>query len=157
VGFLVGEGWLAHYLDFPGERMLPPVPKLVDALSWLDSSDPHRMAAAMQVAARPMQDDYVVVTGDWRYDLIGEERVWPKAVHRVVTEGIGPKRSIRRSPDQVDPERVADRHPTPFPAAGAAPPSRRPAARPGAGARDGGGRITRRGRRGASASWRRPS
>jgi hypothetical protein len=28
VRFLVGEGWLAHYLDFAGERMLPPMPKL---------------------------------------------------------------------------------------------------------------------------------
>ena len=25
--FLVGEGWLAHYLDFAGERMLPPMPE----------------------------------------------------------------------------------------------------------------------------------
>jgi ABC-type glycerol-3-phosphate transport system substrate-binding protein len=25
VRFLVGEGWLAHYLNFAGERMLPPM------------------------------------------------------------------------------------------------------------------------------------
>ena len=51
VRFLVGEGWLTHYLDFSGERMLPPMQKLLDAPFWLDPSDRHRMAAAMQVAA----------------------------------------------------------------------------------------------------------
>ena len=50
----MAEGWLAHYLDFAGERMLPPMPKLLDAPFWLDPSDPHRMAAvdADRVAAR---------------------------------------------------------------------------------------------------------
>jgi hypothetical protein len=34
-------------------------------------NDPHGMAAAMQVAARPLQHEYIVVTGDWRYDRVG--------------------------------------------------------------------------------------
>ena len=33
VRFLVGEGWLAHYLDFSGERILPPMPKLLERRS----------------------------------------------------------------------------------------------------------------------------
>ena len=33
VRFLVGEGWLAHYLDFSGERMLPSMPKLLEGRS----------------------------------------------------------------------------------------------------------------------------
>jgi multiple sugar transport system substrate-binding protein len=94
VRFLVAEGWLAHYSNFAGERMLPPMPKLLDAPFWLDPSDPHRMAAAMQVASRPMQHDYIVVTGDWRYGRVWEERVWPKAIHRVVTEGISPEQAV---------------------------------------------------------------
>jgi multiple sugar transport system substrate-binding protein len=94
VRFLVAEGWLAHYLDFAGERMLPPMPKLLDAPFWLDPSDPHRMAAAMQVAARPMQYDYIVVTGDCHYERVWEERVWPKAVNRVVTAGISPEQAV---------------------------------------------------------------
>ncbi len=53
VRFLVAEGWLVHYLDFSGERMLPPMPKLLDAPFWLDPSDPHRMASVMQVSSRP--------------------------------------------------------------------------------------------------------
>ena len=44
VRFLVAEGWLAHYLDFAGERLLPPMPKLLEQPFWLDPSDPHRMA-----------------------------------------------------------------------------------------------------------------
>jgi multiple sugar transport system substrate-binding protein len=91
VRFLVGEGWLGHYLDFSGERMLPPMPKLLDAPFWLDPSDPHRMAAVMQIATRPMP----YYTGwDWRYDLVFAENVWAKAVHRVAAEGISPEQSV---------------------------------------------------------------
>jgi multiple sugar transport system substrate-binding protein len=94
VRFLVAEGWLAHYLDFAGERMLPPMPKLLDQPFWLDPSDPHRMAAVMQVASRPMQYDYVTVSGNWRYDLIWQEAVWPKAIHRVAADGISPEQAV---------------------------------------------------------------
>ena len=44
VEFLVADGWLAHYLDFSGERMLPPIAALIEQPFWLDPSDPHRMA-----------------------------------------------------------------------------------------------------------------
>ena len=55
VRFLVAEGWLAHCLDFSGERLLPPMPKLLEQPFWLDPSDPHRMAAVMQFAVAPAQ------------------------------------------------------------------------------------------------------
>jgi multiple sugar transport system substrate-binding protein len=95
VRFLVAEGWLAHYLDFAGERMLPPMPKLLDAPFWLDPSDPHRMAAVMQIASRPTQYDYAVVSGDWRYDLVwSKSRVWATAIHRVAAEGVSPEQAV---------------------------------------------------------------
>jgi len=61
---------------------------------WLDPSDPHRMAAVMQIASRPMHYDYLMVSGNWRYDLVAQENVWGKAVHRVVTEGISPEQAV---------------------------------------------------------------
>jgi multiple sugar transport system substrate-binding protein len=94
VRFLVAEGWLAHYLDFSGERMLPPMPKLLEQPFWLDPRDPHRMAAVMQISSRPMQHDYITVTGDWRHDRVVTERVWQKAIHRIVTEGITPEQAV---------------------------------------------------------------
>jgi multiple sugar transport system substrate-binding protein len=94
VRFLVAEGWLAHYLDFSAERLLPPMPKLLDQPFWLDPSDPHRMAAAMQVASRPMQHDYLTVTGDWHHDLVAQEGVWEKAVYRVAMDGISPEQAV---------------------------------------------------------------
>jgi multiple sugar transport system substrate-binding protein len=94
VRFLVAEGWLGHYLDFSGERMLPPMPKLLDAPFWLDPSDRHRMAAVMQIASRPTQYDYVTASGDWRYDLVLNDAVWEKAVHRVAAEGISPEQAV---------------------------------------------------------------
>jgi multiple sugar transport system substrate-binding protein len=94
VRFLVAEGWLAHYLDFSGERVLPPMPKLLDAPFWLDPSDPHRMAAAMQAETRSPAHDYTATSGDLGHDEIYNERIWPKAIHRIVTEGISPEQAV---------------------------------------------------------------
>ena len=52
------------------------------------------MASVMQVASRPMQYDYATVSGDRRYDLIWQEQVWEKAIHRVVTEGTTPEQPV---------------------------------------------------------------
>jgi multiple sugar transport system substrate-binding protein len=70
------------------------MPKLLDAPFWLDPRDPHRMAAVMQIASRPMPYDYLTVSGDWRHDLVGQERIWAKAVHRVVADGISPEQAV---------------------------------------------------------------
>jgi multiple sugar transport system substrate-binding protein len=94
VRFLVAEGWLAHYLDFAGERMLPPMPKLLDAPFWLDPSDRHRMAAVMQVASRPLQYDYAQASGDWRHDRVWQEYTWANAIHRVAADGISPEQAV---------------------------------------------------------------
>ena len=94
VRFLVAKGWLAHYLNFSGERMLPAMPKLLDQPFWLDPSDPHRMASAMQVASRPMPYNYNTVSGDWRLDLVWQEKVWEGAVHRVAADGISPEHAV---------------------------------------------------------------
>jgi multiple sugar transport system substrate-binding protein len=92
VSFLIGEGWLAHYLDFSAERMLPAMPKLLDAPFWLDPRDPHRMHSAMQLLTQPRSYDYVTVSGDWRH---GEAYyVWPEAIHRVAAEGISPEQAV---------------------------------------------------------------
>ena len=52
------DGWLAHCLDFSGERLLPPMPKLLEQPFWLDPSDPHHMAAAIQFLTRPRDYKY---------------------------------------------------------------------------------------------------
>jgi multiple sugar transport system substrate-binding protein len=94
VRFLVAEGWLAHYLDFSGQRMLPSMPKLLRQPFWLDPTDPHLMAAVMQVELRPTQYNYASVTGNWRYVLVEQELVWPKAIHRVAAGGISPEQAV---------------------------------------------------------------
>jgi multiple sugar transport system substrate-binding protein len=93
VRFLLAEGWLAHYLDFSGERMLPPMSALMEHPLWLDPSD-HRMASVMQLASRPLAHNYAAASGKWRHDLAEQEYVWGKAVHRVVTEGISPEQAV---------------------------------------------------------------
>jgi multiple sugar transport system substrate-binding protein len=94
VRFLVGEGWLAHWLDFAGERFLPAMPKLLDQPFWLDPSDPHRMASSIQFLTRPRTYSYSVVSGDPRHLLVRLENVWPKAVHRVAADGISPEQAV---------------------------------------------------------------
>jgi multiple sugar transport system substrate-binding protein len=93
VRFLVGRGWLAHWLDFAGDRMLPPMPALLAQPFWLDPGEPHRMVSAMQFLTRPRAYDYVAVSGEWRHARVHEERVWARAVHRIVTEGLTPEQA----------------------------------------------------------------
>jgi multiple sugar transport system substrate-binding protein len=87
----VAEGWLMHYLNFSGERILPSIPKLLDQPFWLDPSDPHHIAAVMQLDRRPLAYSYEAASGDWR---VWNERVWGKAIHRVVTDGISPEQAV---------------------------------------------------------------
>jgi multiple sugar transport system substrate-binding protein len=94
VRFLVSEGWLMHYLNLSGERILPSISKLLDQPFWLDPSDPHKMAEVMQVASRPLGHDYAAASGDLGHDQIYNEKVWAKAIHRIVTEGISPEQAV---------------------------------------------------------------
>jgi multiple sugar transport system substrate-binding protein len=94
VGFLAQEGWLAHWLDFTGDRWFPPMRKLVDQPFWLDPRDPHRMRAAIQIMTQPQLLNEDVRDNEWRSGLIAEEHVWGKAVHRVVADGISPEQAV---------------------------------------------------------------
>jgi multiple sugar transport system substrate-binding protein len=94
VRFLVAEGWLMHYLNFSGERMLPSIAALLDQPFWLDPSDQHHMAAVMQAQSRPPSHDYTATSGDLGHDQIYNERVWANAIHRVAADGISPEQAV---------------------------------------------------------------
>jgi multiple sugar transport system substrate-binding protein len=94
VHFLVGEGWLAHWFDFAGDRLLPPMPALLEQPFWLDPGDPHRMATAMQFLTRPHLHSYQVASGEWRHRLVDQEYVWPKAIHRIIVDGLTPDQAV---------------------------------------------------------------
>jgi multiple sugar transport system substrate-binding protein len=74
--------------------MLPSIPALLDQPFWLDPSDRHHMAAAMQAQSRPLAHDYTAASGDLGHDRIYNERVWREAIHRVVTENISPEQAV---------------------------------------------------------------
>jgi multiple sugar transport system substrate-binding protein len=90
--FLVEESWLAHYLDFVDDRMLPPIAALRDQPFRLDTRDPHKLAAVVQAQSRPLAFDYTNI--DQRLGRVYTERVWAKAVHRVATEGVSPEQAV---------------------------------------------------------------
>jgi multiple sugar transport system substrate-binding protein len=90
--FLVEEGWLAHYLDFAGDRLLPPMAALRDQPFRVDTRDPHKLAAVVQAQSRPLAFDYTNI--DPRYGRVYTERVWGKAVHRVAAEGVSPEQAV---------------------------------------------------------------
>jgi multiple sugar transport system substrate-binding protein len=94
IHFLVAEGWLAHYLNFSGERFLPPMSKLLDQPFWLDPRDRHLMAAVMQVRSRPLAHNYAIASGDLGHDQVVKERVWAQAIHRVAADGISPEQAV---------------------------------------------------------------
>lgn len=48
----------------------------------------------MQVSSRPLAHDYTGASGDLGHDQIYNERVWAKAIHRIVTEGISPEQAV---------------------------------------------------------------
>ena len=94
IRFLVEDGWLAHYLDWSGDRFMPSMPKLLEAPFWMDPGDPHRMAAAMQFLTHPRARFLTEVSRNWRYGLPNRQHVWENAVHRVVAEGISPEQAV---------------------------------------------------------------
>ena len=111
VRFLAEEGWLAHWLDFAGDRWLPPMRKLVEQPFWLDPSDPHRMRAAIQILTRTHQydgigvrDNEVAVGPDRGRGDLGQRR--PPRRRRGHQPRAGGRRGDR--PHQADPERVAE-------------------------------------------------
>jgi multiple sugar transport system substrate-binding protein len=94
VRFLVEDGWLAHWLNFAGDRYLPPMLKLVEQPFWLDPSDPHRMRSAVQTLTHPHLPEVGVRDNEWRSVRVYQENVWGNAVHRVVTEGISSEQAV---------------------------------------------------------------
>ena len=44
--------------------------------------------------ARPLSHQYGPASGDLRHDQVYNERVWAKAIHRIVTEGISPEQAV---------------------------------------------------------------
>jgi len=91
VHFLAGEGWLGHYLDFAGQRILPPMPALLESPFWLNPDDPHRMRSAMQLLTQPRSKMYEAL-GNWRH--ADTYSVWPEAIHRVATDGLAPEQAV---------------------------------------------------------------
>ena len=52
------------------------------------------MVAALQLLTQPLDYAYETVSGEWRHRLVKQERVWPKAVHRVVVDGLTPEQAV---------------------------------------------------------------
>jgi hypothetical protein len=52
------------------------------------------MTAVMQAESRPLAHDYTAASGDLGHNRIYHERVWAKAIHRVVTEEISPEQAV---------------------------------------------------------------
>jgi len=95
VRFLVEDGWLAHWLDFSRDRLLPPMQKLIDQPFWLDPSDPHRMRSAIQTLTQPHSYAWWGLSRDQerRFDL-AEPPIMRTAVHRVAAEGWSAEQAV---------------------------------------------------------------
>ena len=95
VRFLVAEGWLAHYLDFAGERLHAADAEAARAavLARPERPAPHgRGDADRDAAARNTSTSRSRVTGATTWS--GRSRSGPKAIHRVAAEGISPEQAV---------------------------------------------------------------
>jgi multiple sugar transport system substrate-binding protein len=72
------------------------MPALLEQPFWLNPDDPHRMTATIQFLTQPRSlAFYDTLTGDWRHARVEEDGgVWPKAIHRIVTEGVSPEQAV---------------------------------------------------------------
>jgi multiple sugar transport system substrate-binding protein len=95
VRYLVEDGWLAHWLDFSRDRLLPPMRRLIDQPYWLDPSDPHRMRSAMQTLTQPHSYSWWGIRPDHerRFDL-AEPQIMATAVNRVAAEAWSAERAV---------------------------------------------------------------
>jgi hypothetical protein len=55
----------------------------------------------MQIASRPTHYEYSVVSGNWRYDLVWQELIWAKAIHRVAAEGVSPEHAVDEAIERI--------------------------------------------------------
>jgi multiple sugar transport system substrate-binding protein len=101
VRFLVGDGWLAHWINFAGDRLLPSMPALLDQPVGFGPGDPHRTASAIQFQTQPRAHDYGAVSGEWRHRRVEAENVWAKAVHRVAADGLTPEQAVDEAIAQI--------------------------------------------------------
>ena len=107
--FLVVEGWLAHWLDFAGERILAADAQAARAAVLARPGDPHRMAAAIQILTRRTLTSYAAVRDhEWRSVRAAGACLGPRRSTRR-RRGHQPRAGGRRGDraDQADPEGVA--------------------------------------------------
>jgi ABC-type glycerol-3-phosphate transport system substrate-binding protein len=52
------------------------------------------MAPVMQIASRPLAHNYAVASGNWRHDLVEQQYLWQKEIHRVAAEGVSPEQAV---------------------------------------------------------------
>src|SRR5262249_12333275 len=94
VRFMVTEGWLAQWLDFAGDRYLPPLRRLIEQPFWLDPNDPHRFRSAIQALNRQHVYGWWGITQDEERQFgSGDPRIYGTAVHRVAVDGISPEQA----------------------------------------------------------------
>jgi multiple sugar transport system substrate-binding protein len=94
VHFLVADGWLAHWLDFSGDRLLPPMRGLIDKPFWLDPGDPHRQRAAVQTLTQPhILGWWGILKEQERLFHTADPPIYETAVHHIVAEGFTPEQA----------------------------------------------------------------
>jgi multiple sugar transport system substrate-binding protein len=76
---------LGPLLEASQGRWYPPVPELAERAFWTDPADPHRTVLRSQLTTHPTRPEVEVY--NWRYQLVQADKVWPKAIGRIVLDG----------------------------------------------------------------------
>ena len=76
---------LGPFLEAAQGRFFPTMPRLPERPFWHSGNDPHVAVLARQLAGSDKK--FLPSAYNWKYQKAEVERVWPKAVTRIVIDG----------------------------------------------------------------------
>ena len=76
---------LGPYIEAAQGRWYPTMPRLAETAFWTNPADPHRAVLSRQMATHRTEPQPDLI--NWKYQQAVTERVWEKAIGRIVIDG----------------------------------------------------------------------
>jgi multiple sugar transport system substrate-binding protein len=83
--YLIQPEQLGPYIEAAQGRLFPALRELADTPFWTDPADPHRSVLRQQMASNPKSRPLEHLSLE--LERVVAERVWPKAIARIILEG----------------------------------------------------------------------
>ncbi|NEO83124.1 MAG: carbohydrate ABC transporter substrate-binding protein [Spirulina sp. SIO3F2] len=97
--YLVQPQHLSNYLEQSFGRYFPVIPEIRAQDFWNDPADPHIFAGAQQHQGKTRS---MPQTRNATYTQVQSETVWPKAIERIVVDGVSPEVAADEAIAQIE-------------------------------------------------------